>query len=85
VGGVPPWGGAAVPLQRPGGKRPGGSAKQGPAQAGPRPTGLVSGEAQRRRGAVAQSGERLICNQEVVGSTPISSTKGSGGSRAGGL
>ena len=26
-------------------------------------------------GAVAQLGERLICNQEVVGSIPISSTK----------
>ena len=27
-------------------------------------------------GAVAQLGERLICIQEVVGSIPISSTKG---------
>ena len=25
-------------------------------------------------GAVAQSGERLVCNQEVVGSIPIGST-----------
>ena len=33
-----------------------------------RPTGLDT------KGAVAQLGERLICNQEVVGSTPISST-----------
>lgn len=29
----------------------------------------------RDSGAVAQPGERLICNQEVVGSTPISSTR----------
>ena len=26
-------------------------------------------------GAVAQLGERLVCNQEVVGSNPIGSTK----------
>ncbi len=32
-------------------------------------------------GAVAQMGERLICNQEAVGSIPISST--SAGSAAG--
>ena len=30
--------------------------------------------AQANSGAVAQLGERLICTQEVVGSTPISST-----------
>ena len=53
----------------------------------PRPTGLeksseACGEwraharprAQANPGAVAQLGERLICTQEVVGSTPISST-----------
>tara|TARA_B100001113_G_scaffold353047_1_gene356138 strand:+ start:3987 stop:4178 length:192 start_codon:yes stop_codon:yes gene_type:complete len=28
----------------------------------------------RNKGAVAQLGERLVCNQEVVGSNPISST-----------
>ena len=28
-----------------------------------------------RNGAVAQLGERLVCNQEVVGSNPIGSTK----------
>ena len=27
-----------------------------------------------RQGAVAQLGERLVCNQEVVGSIPIGST-----------
>jgi hypothetical protein len=27
------------------------------------------------RGAVAQLGERLVCNQEVIGSIPISSTR----------
>jgi hypothetical protein len=37
----------------------------------PRPTGLDSF---LYEGAVAQLGERLICIQEVVGSTPISST-----------
>ena len=30
---------------------------------------------QFRRGAVAQLGERLVCNQEVVGSNPIGSTR----------
>ena len=29
----------------------------------------------RAFGAVAQSGERLVCNQEVVGSIPIGSTR----------
>ncbi len=28
-----------------------------------------------RAGAVAQSGERLLCKQEVIGSIPFSSTK----------
>jgi hypothetical protein len=27
------------------------------------------------RGAVAQLGERLVCNQEATGSIPVSSTK----------
>ena len=30
-------------------------------------------------GAVAQSGERLLCKQEVVGSIPIGSTKSNAG------
>ena len=29
-------------------------------------------------GAVAQSGERLVCNQKVAGSIPVSSTSGAG-------
>ena len=31
-------------------------------------------ELRKINGAVAQLGERLVCNQEVVGSIPISST-----------
>ena len=69
---------------------PAGSGRAGPQSRARRKPGRVQPASFRARrsgvgGAVAQSGERLICNQEVVGSTPISSTKGSGGSRAGGL
>ena len=33
------------------------------------------------RGAVAQLGERLVCNQEATGSIPVSSTRNFGGRR----
>ena len=38
--------------------------------------GMAAGKA-GADGAVAQLGERLICNQEVAGSNPVSSTKSS--------
>ena len=43
-----------------------------------RPHGRASAAARRggaRAGAVAQSGERLLCKQEVVGSSPSGSTR----------
>ena len=41
-----------------------------------RARGLQRRQAATRRvsGAVAQLGERLVCNQEVTGSSPVSST-----------
>ncbi len=35
------------------------------------------GPPRKKRGAVAQLGERLVCNQEVAGSIPTSSTSSS--------
>jgi hypothetical protein len=45
-------------------------------EAGPRLQGPAgaSNLGRSRRGAVAQLVERLVCNQEVAGSSPVSST-----------